>query len=205
MALGASYATTAELKTRIGESSATFDTVLGEALSTASRWIEKYCGRQFNAAGSATARVYYPQSRLVATVEDISTTTGLVIKTDDGNDGTYETTWASTDYQLEPLNGVVDGETGWPYYRIRAVGSYEFPCSRADELAPLQVTANWGWSAVPAAVKEACLMLAEETYKLREAPFGVAGYGQYGAIRVRMNPRATDLLGPYRHNPVMVG
>jgi hypothetical protein len=46
-------------------------------------------------------------------------------------------------------------------------------------------------------VHEACLIVASETVKLRDAPFGVAGYGDYGAIRVRNNPMAMGMLAPY--------
>lgn len=207
MALGDSYATLAELRGRVGITDAAFtteDTRLTAALATASRGIEKLCGRQFNVASSATERLFYPDSDYCTDVDDISTTTSLVIKTDAGNDGTYETTWTTADYQLEPLNGVVDGESGWPYYRIRAVGSAWFPCVNATERAPLSVTAIWGWAAVPTPVKEGALILAEEIYRLKEMPFGVGGYGQFGIIRARANPMVMARIGPYVRYPLMV-
>jgi hypothetical protein len=206
LALGASYATVAELKTRLGNITGTaHDTRLTEALATASRDIDKYCGRQFNDAGSATSRVFYPVDSCLCKVDDFSTTSGLVVKTDSGNDGTYELTWTiATDVQVEPLNGVVDGETGWPYWRIRAVGSLVYPVLSYPNRAPVQVTAQWGWAAVPAGVKEACLILAEETFKLSEAPFGVLGFGAFGPVRVRQNPVAMLKLDPYRRDPVLV-
>jgi hypothetical protein len=40
---------------------------------------------------------------------------------------------------------------------------------------------------------------------LKDAPFGVAGFGEFGAVRVRNNPRAMALLQPYRRLPVLVG
>lgn len=202
MALGASYATSTELKTRLDITVTTWDTQLGEALSAVSRAIEKFCDRQFNDAGGVSVRVFYADTAYVCRVEDFHTTVGLIVKTDQGDDGTYETTWSSSDYQLEPLNGLVDGESGWPYNKIRAVEGYTFP--RCSKRAPVQITAHWGWTAVPATVKEACLMLAEEQFKLKEAPFGVAGYGAYGPIRVRTNPKVAEMLGPYRLSPVLV-
>lgn len=206
MTLGASYATTGELKGYAEHiSDSTDDTQFDEVLAMSSRAIEHHCRQQFNAAGSASARVYYPDGNVITTVDDISTTSGLIIKTDTAGDGTYATTWASTDYQLEPLNGVVDGETGWPYYRIRAVGDYLFPCVYLDQIAPLQVTANWGWAAVPKAIKFACILLALEAMKLKGAPFGVANFDQFGPIRVRDNPRVMALLAPYRLDPILVG
>lgn len=207
MALGDSYATLAELKTRLGGvSGSTDDAALTSALAVASRGIEKVCGRQFNQATSATARVYDPCTHCLAEVEDFYTTSGLVIVTDGDNDGVYETTWAAADYQLEPLNGVVDGESGWPYRTIRAVNARRFWYSSVYSLrrAPLQVTAQWGWSAVPVGVKEACLAVAEETFKLKDAPWGVAGVGEWGTMRVRSNPMVMAMIAPYRLNPVLV-
>lgn len=203
MALGDSYATLPELKARLDITDTTDDDRMTAVLAAASREIELWCRRQFNDAGAATARVYQPRTSGRLTVDDFSTTTGLVIATDTGDDGTYETTWTAADYQLYPLNGVVSGQTGWPYWRLVAVGSQAFPtCTRRPTV---QVTARWGWTAVPTPVKEACLISAAEAFKLGDAPFGVAGFGEFGAVRVRMNSRAQSLLAPYRRDPVLVG
>lgn len=209
MALGDSYATILELKSRLGGVTGTNDdNALTNALAVASRGIEKVCGRQFNQATSATARVYYPCTACLAEVDDFYTTSGLIIATDSSNDGVYETTWATTDYQLEPLNGVVDGESGWPYRTIRAVDArrfwYHTTTYAYSPRAPLQVTAQWGWSAVPASIKEACLAAAVETFKLKDAPWGVAGVGEWGTMRVRSNPMVMAMIAPYRLNPVLV-
>lgn len=208
MALGDSYALIGELKTRLGGvTGSTDDAALTNALAVASRGIEQVCGRQFNQATSATARLFYPRSQCLAIVDDFYTTSGLIIATDSGNDGTYETTWAASDYQLEPLNGVVNGESGWPYWMIRAVAGrllWSGIATTTALRAPLQVTAQWGWAAVPVGVKEACLIVAEETFKLKDAPFGVTGTPEWGAIRVRDNPRAMSMLSPYRLDPVLM-
>lgn len=202
MALGARYATLAELKSRLGIPDTDDDGSLGPALDTASRGIEKHCDRQFNDADTATARLFYPRTSHLADVDDFHTTTGLIVETDGGDDGTFETTWSTSDYQLEPLNGIVDGETGWPKYQIRAVNGRTFPCGRR---ATLRVTARWGWAAVPAPVKEATLVLAEDVFKLKDSPFGSGGFSEFGRIRARANPHVVMLLNPYRRNAVLVG
>lgn len=206
MALGDPYATLDELKNRlrIGLSDTTDDSALTSALAVASRAIDKACNRQFNDAGAASARVFRTDNWYRAEVDDFSTTTGLVIKSDEADDGQFEVTWqAGLDYQLEPLNGVVDGEPGWPYWIICATESNYF--NTWARWAQLEVTARWGWAAVPAAIKEATLIVAEETFKLKDAPFGVAGFGEYGAVRVRNNPMAWNLIAPYRRDVVLVG
>lgn len=202
MALGDPYATTSELKARIDIDDTDDDTRLGEALSAASREIETWCDRQFNKATVASARVFRPLTACTALVDDFYTTTDLVVATDVVDDGTYSTTWTAADYELEPLSGIVSGQPGWPYHRIRAVGSPAFPtCNRR---ASLRVTAQWGWDAVPDEVREACLIMAGELFKLADAPFGVAGFGEFGPVRVRMNSRAQTLLAPYRRTPALV-
>lgn len=199
------YCTLGELKAYLAISGATHDQALEDAIASASRTIDQCTGRRFYADTSATARIYYPDSLWLCDVDDISTTTSLAIATDAGNDGTYETTWATTDYQLEPINGVQDGESGWPYWRIRAVAGRTFPCVYRDERAPVQVTAKWGWPSVPVGVRQACKMLGAEIHKLADAPFGVAGFDSYGVVRVRENPRIAKLLNPYTKHLFKVG
>lgn len=203
MALGDSYASLAELKKRIGLAvgDTADDDALTAALAVASRGIESCTHRQFNDAGAATARLFYPDTAARTRVDDFSTTTGLVIETDTSGDGTFATTWAASDYELQPLNGVADGMSGWPFWRIKAVGRY-FPCRTSR--ASLRVTARWGWTAVPAPVKEATLILAEDVFKLKDSPFGAGGYGEYGRIRARENPNVWLRIQPYVRDAVLV-
>lgn len=202
MALGDDYATLTELKSEFDIGDADDDTELLLSLSAATTWVTGYCQRDFNAAGAATARVFYPDHSCIVNVDDISTTTGLIVKTDSGDDGTYETTWSASDYQLEPLNQVVAGVTGWPYTRIRAVDLQRFPSS--SHHAPVQVTANWGWPSVPSTVKKATLIMAARFYKRRFSPEGVlGGFDAFGPVRVgsRTDPDVEALLLPYRKHP----
>jgi hypothetical protein len=199
VALGDPYVTLTDLKELIGKQGADQDERITDALLGASRGIDDHCDRQFNKAGSVSARVYVPESRKLVKVDDFHTTTGLVVRTDDDDDGVFETTWTASEYQLEPLNGVVGGTPGWPWCTIRAVGSRRFPCS-ANGRASVQVTADWGWNVVPEPVKAACRIVAIEAYKLPEAPFGIAGFGDF-AMRVRDNPMARSKLAPYQRYP----
>ena len=171
---------------------------LERAVTSASRWIDRHCGRRFYADGSATARLLYPESRTLVRTPDISTTTGLVVKYDSGDDGTYETTVSSSDYQLEPLDGVREGTTGWPYDAIRLIESVMFPVY--SKRPSVQVTANWGWAAVPADVAEACLILSHHFHALRNAPHGVATFAaETFAMRASaVPPQVPELLRDFR-------
>lgn len=156
MALGDPYATPADLTARTGQAD---DGTFTSRLAAASRDVEAFTGRQFNQAASVSDRVFFPLGSDLAVVDDFFTTTGLVIVTDDDGDGVFESTWTATDYQLEPLNGIRGGMPGWPFWMIRAAGwSRRFFGTRR---ANVRVTAQWGWAAVPAGIKEATLAVAE--------------------------------------------
>jgi hypothetical protein len=181
------------------------------ACDAATSMIQAACDRQFIAETTATARVFVASTPWVCQVDDISTTTDLVVRTDEDDDGVFETTWATTDYQLEPLNGRLSGQA-WPYTTIRAIESREWPFDYGRAL--VQVTARWGWSAtdatttayLPSAVVQAAQIQATSLYKSAEAPLGIAGFGDIGIMRLRqaLHPVATALLAPYRRDPVLV-
>jgi hypothetical protein len=198
------YATRAELKSRMSITVTTWDTMIDDVMESVSREIDGHCNRRFWVDDDVSARIYYPDSYRSAEVDEFSTTIGLVIKVDSTGEGTYATTWTSSDYELSPLNGVVDGEAGWPYRKIKPVGGQRFPTYDTEfRRAPLQVTAKWGWAAVPGPVKQACLILGEATFKSKDAAFGVAGFDGVGVVRVRDNPMAAAKLSKYRR--ILVG
>lgn len=198
MALGDNYAALALFKERMEITTDIHDNRANFALSASSRGVDKFCGRQFNTAAAPTARKYRPDSHGICKVDDFQTV--VTLKTDDGDTGTFGTTWSASDYESYPLNGVVDGEPGWPFWKIKAVASRFFPCFRR---ATVELTALWGWAAIPSAVFESTLIVAEEIFKLRDLPFGIGGYGDFGVIRVRNNPFAARMLGPYQRDPVL--
>ena len=203
MAITNGYATRAEVKAalRIGTADTADDTLIDNCVGAASRLIDGYCNRQFWAVASATPRVFQANTEFVCDVDDFYTTTGFILQTDTDADGTFDTTWASTDVQLEPLNGVLDGLT-WSYDKLRAIGDYLFPTVNANfgEQALVQVTARWGWAAVPEPITQACIIQSSRIFKRYDSPLGVAGFGDLGAIRVSrfLDPDMAQLVEPYR-------
>jgi hypothetical protein len=191
-----SYVALSELKSALGITVSTDDAFLNLAIDSAEQSIDDLCGRKFSADGSASARTYRAQPYLAVT-DDISTLTGLVVKTDTSGDGTFDTTWASTDYQVEPLNNLLK-TTPRSVNNLRAVGSYTFPVY-GDGLAAVEVTAKWGWPAVPDSIKQATLMLASRLYGRKASPMGVIGVGDFGPVRIsRSDPDIAHLLMDYR-------
>jgi hypothetical protein len=206
MALGSTYVSINELKAylQIGPDKFANDERLVLALDASSRAVERCCHRQFNQAGSATARLYEPASPYRVSVDDFHTTTDLVVEVDETGTGSYDRVWSAADYELSPVNGIVDGQPGWPYSSIEAVGSYLFPRVLGRRRSVVRVTADWGWSEIPGPVKQATLLLAAQAYKLAEAPLGVAGFGEFGVVRVHENKHANSLLTPYVRDRVLV-
>lgn len=196
--------TLAEFKSAAGLSDTVDDVKLEPIIEAASRLIERHCGRRFYADTTATARVFAPLHNGLAIVDDFHTTADLVIKTDPDLTGSFGTTWAVADYQLEPLNGLRRG-VSWPYDGIRAIGAYLFPTSL--QRATVQVTAKWGWATVPTDVKVAALIQSEALFKAYDAPLGVAGIGDMGVMRMReaLHPSAVTLLEEYRLDKIKVG
>ena len=189
-----SYVALSELKSALGITSSTDDAFLNLAIGAAETAINDLCGRKFTADGSASARTYRAQPYLCVT-DDVSTLTGLVVKTDTNGDGTFDTTWSSSDYQVEPLNNLVKGRS---VNNLRAVGDYLFPVY-GDGLASVEVTAKWGWPAVPDPIEQATLMMASRLYGRKASPMGVIGVGDFGPVRIsRSDPDVAHMLMDYR-------
>lgn len=185
------------------------DANIDRAINSASRAIGRWCGRQFYDAGSASARRFVGRDAYCLVVDDFHTTTGLVIKTDENDDGTFEVTWTSSDYELEPIDGVQDGMPGWPYQKIHAVGSYTFPIPTGlgARRYTVEVTARWGWSSVPDDVVQAALQVSAELYRRGSAPFGIAQTVEFGPIRLASDTvrAVSSLLHDFRRAENVMG
>lgn len=195
------YTTAADLASYMTVSAVTYADDLAAAINTASRQIDGWTARRFYADATATARVYWAKDTRVLLIEDCHQIASVALSSHD--DGTYDYSYAAGTYSAEPLNGVADGVSGLPVWRLRFATDV---LPTQTKLPPIQVTAKWGWATVPEPVRQACLIMAGEIFKLREAPFGVAGFGEMGAVRIgRMSPQATALLRPYRTGDSLAG
>jgi hypothetical protein len=187
------YSTLAQVKSALRITDNLDDSLLEMAIESASRAIDSYTNRNFYNAGTAV-RVFAPNDSLTVTTDDMISLSSLQTMSD--TDDTFDTTWTSTDYQLEPLNGVVDGITQ-PYTQIRAVGDYLF-LELAGE-ATVKVTGVWGWSSVPIQVTQACVIQASRIYKRLDSPLGIIS-GELGSMRVgsRIDPDVAQLIDSLR-------
>ena len=70
----------------------------------------------------------------------------------------------------------------------------------SGDIEPVEVTGKAGWSSVPDQVHQACLILAQELFKNRDATFGVLqGWNDFGPVRVSGDTfrRVRPLLAPF--------
>jgi hypothetical protein len=204
MAITNGYCSLADVKAAARITDDIDDTLLELSIESASREIDSYTERVFYQTGSEgtpVARVYVPQDLYVVETDDIISVTTL--KTDSNGDGTFDTTFDVSDFQLEPLNGLAGGiET--PFTRIRAVGTYLWPTYEPRNVdanqASVQVTGVFGFATVPTAVRQACILSALRQYKRYESPTGVLGFSDLGAVRVgtKLDPDVERMIQPYR-------
>lgn len=199
-----SYATTDELREFVRIDDAADDTVIEDALAGASRAIDYACDprpdhfRQFGQTDTvepryytATVRGYGPAVRgqWVAETDDIATAVGLVVTVG------FSPAVVVTEVMLLPRNAYRQGR---PYTSISFAGSsLVAPSVLADNV---MIEATWGWSAVPQAIHEACMLQASRLLSRRDAPFGVAGSPEVGSemrLLARLDPDVEILVKPY--------
>jgi hypothetical protein len=196
MAITNGYCTRADLKLAlaIGPSDSVDDNVLDDIITTTSRMIDDYTGQFFYQITGGTA-YYEPEDYEEVQFDPLTSITSIQIDTD--GDGTWETTLAASEYILEPVNAAMFGK---PFTSL--------------ELAPLTTVAlpagldrgvkiigNFGWSAIPLPVRQACIIASSHLYEARKAYLGVIGNNDTGGVvrlSQRLHAEAALLLEPYR-------
>lgn len=202
MSITNGYATLAQVKAALRITDSIDDTLIELAIESASRDIDAYCARVFYSVGSGT-RFYNALDPYYCPIDDAQSISEVA--TSATSNGVYATVWANPtignndgDYQTEPINAAypVDGIV-MPITGLRALWNYLFPI--AGGAALVKVTGVWGWSTVPTAIKQACVIQAARIFKRNDSPLGVAGFGDMGAMRVsRVDPDVARMLEPYR-------
>lgn len=162
------------------------DTIYALATANAIEQVNTYCQRDFTVASAATARSFKVSgTSCILRIDDCTTVTTVV----------DTSTLAATDYQLQPLNSRTTDGIPVPYEQIERLQTY-WTGDSATRL--VTVTATWGWLAIPSSVKMAGLIIAKDIVKQRDNNSGVADFGQFGAVRVKVNPIALNSLARFR-------
>jgi len=202
------YADKTELKAYIGLSGSGQDDNIDNALDGASRQIDKITGRRFYQDSSAQVKTYTPNNVFILDVDDISTTTGLIVKLDDNDDGTFETTLTiNTDFIVEPVNPDIIKITGGttylaPYTQLRILNTRSSERFDPSIVNNVQVTAKFGYSFIPEPIKQATLIQGLRLFKRKDAPFNILGNEQTGQIELfnKFDPDARELIKGYIKN-----
>jgi len=197
MAITNGYCTLAEIKSALRVTDSTDDTLLENCIEAASRRIDGYCGTFFYQSVK-TIRMFNRDPYAVNT-PDIASSAGITLKTDEAGDFTYNTTWTAADYYLYPTDTSL---TGIPYRRFVASGAKKFPLQYAPPQPVVELTATFGWAAVPDDVREACVLLGMRGFARYNSALGIVGFADM-AITVRaVDPDVRDYLMPYRLNEI---
>lgn len=162
-----SYATTTALKSRLGITDATDDTLLGTICDQVNAYIEGPEGAgRIIAPISGTPTYLYDVDEVADTLEvpeGVRTVTLLEIAA--YTDAAYETI-AAADYFLRPIRPY----SGWPYTKLRLsdrpTGSYSvFP--KGFEV--VRLTGTFGFAAIPDDVTDVALTAATRAWHSRKA------------------------------------
>lgn len=171
------------------------------AINAASRAIDEFCSRHFWQDGTVAepvARTFETRSVWRLTLGEFNDLVSVDgVATDTSGDGTFDTTWDASDWELWPHNP----PEGRPYTAIYAVAGRMFPVRYCrGRRARVQVTGVWGWEAVPAEVEQACLIKAARLFTRHQSPHGAIGIGDF-AMRVSRSedPDVVGLLEPFQH------
>lgn len=206
--LGRLYATVDALKSRLSlaPTDRVDDYELHSACFAASRAIEQHTQRVFWRSAPGTVRTFVPEYVDSLTLPPFCEVVSVSeVAIDTAGDGTYSTVWTSGQYQLWPVNTGA-GPEAQPYTEIRPTGSTAFPnlSPAATRRNRVRVTGVYGWPSVPHPIRQAALMLAQEIFKSKDTVGGVAGFGEFGVVRVQRNPLLDSLVGPYQRYPVVL-
>jgi hypothetical protein len=181
------YASVDDLREYLGyQNTNADDPLLGDALLAAEEAVNDYTGRTFGAVASSTARIFDGGTSRVL-IDDAATLSAVEYSADRQT----WTTLATTDWWAEPANST-------PKTVVQAIT----PLARY-----VRVTGTWGHAAtVPAQVKRATLMIAARLHKRRESVEGVAGFGDFGVVRIsRTDADVATLLDGLRRADVVMG
>jgi hypothetical protein len=176
------YVTVAEVKSYLRIDDAVDDVFIAAWAATVSRNVDDHCGRQFGQTAGLEPREYptfYDRHlrRYVANIDDVQDVTGLTVLDKFGT--------AVAGFRLGPVN---NASRGRPFETITA-----------ERGGPWTVTARWGWTAVPDAVRTGCFLQAGRLAARRDSPFGIAGSPREGSelrLLAQLDPDFRTSLKP---------
>lgn len=166
-----------------------FDTALEGCITAVSRSIDLQCGGRFFWKDTNDGTYYFnafdERSILIG---DFASITSVSI--DISGSRTYTDLTLSTHYDLWPYNAVADGR---PYQgvEIAPVSGRYFPVGINKGV---KIVGKRGWPAVPANIKEACILWSMRMYKRYSTVLGISGMSALGETNVKVPPPDPDVM-----------
>lgn len=207
------YCTTDDLREQLGDLTQQnlSERMLNRGINAASRAVDNWTDRRFWADETPQTLLFQPEycNGELWLDTDISSTTGLAVATDLDGSGNYSTAWATTDYRLWPYRANTPGSPYGGWSKLESNGRLRWdirsPVGNRG-LLPVQITARFGWSFTPPGVEQATILKATQLFKRKDAPYGVAQFGDIAAVQItRKDADVVELLWPYMRDAAMVG
>lgn len=172
MAVTDRYAEAADYRNRVGKQSTDDDDVINDQLTAISRYLDQRLGRFFTKDAEPVARYYSGSGGTILELDDdIAVAFGLVVKVDEDEDGSFADENAlevNTDFWLGPYNAD-KGPEPQPYEFLElnpnSTRLSYWPAAPRN----IEVTASFGWPAVPGAIKEATIAICRQLRDTHEA------------------------------------
>lgn len=198
MAWAPDYTTPTLLKAFMRVPDAADDVLIAAAITAASRAIDDATHRQFGATASVQARYYTARwdrarCRWVVPIDDLMTVSGLLVAVDTDDSGSYGD--LVDEYAAQPVNAAAKGRP-WTRFVVHPDSAVQ-PVARENAV---EVTATWGWTAVPGPIATACQMQASRLVSRRDSPYGIAGSPETGSelrLLAKLDPDVAVLVRPY--------
>jgi hypothetical protein len=190
-----------EFKDRLGITDCTDDSQAQLAIQGASQAVNNFCGRHFFRI--TEPRTFQPQNVWLLDTDDIVPGSACQVNLDTNGDGIYELALTqNVDYVLRYGRNMFNqnflGEAR-PYRQLQIIQTgnwlpFTWPFARLDRV---QIITTWGWPSVPSPVTTGAFILAEDLFRLRDAPFGIMGMADLGIVKIKNNPMLTRMLERY--------
>jgi hypothetical protein len=187
-----------EFKDRLGITDTADDFQAQIAIGSASQAINEHCGRHFNRI--TETRTYQPHNIWLLDIDDAVPGSAITVNLDLQGNGVYSTPLVqNVDYILRYGNNLFNQNVlgiARPYRQLQIIQTgnwlpFTWPFARLDRV---QINTTWGWSQVPSPVVQGTFLLAADLFKLKDAPWGVAGMTDFGVVRIRENPMLNRML-----------
>lgn len=166
MAWNDPYGTPEEYRARVDKDSADDDPDITEQIQGVSDMLNRKCHRQFNKTPAGTVRTFDACSDIAVAIDDLVSLDVDGFNVDTTPDGTYETNVANDDLLLRPRRASEDLA---PFTRL-VLAPKQTTLSRLPQFDDaIEITATWGWPAVPNLIIEWVYALVREWRDLQEA------------------------------------